>query len=145
MYSASPLAGRHGWSEEPFVAIAYPMLASSLIWQGELEEAERWLLEGDWALQSEVEPTTGMLFHLVRAALETAPGNLDAALAALRAAERLPGRALTAAHPLATESRAFLLHVLVRLGETAQADAALTELAEEDREGPGIRTAVAAL
>jgi LuxR family maltose regulon positive regulatory protein len=142
---AIELAGRHGLSEEPLVAIAYPMLASSLIWQGELEEAERWLLEGDWALQSEAGPTTGMLFHLVRAALETARGNFDAALAALRAAERLPGRPFSAAHPLAAELRAFLLHVLVRLGETAQAEAALAELTEEDREAPGIRTAVAAL
>ncbi|HJY01125.1 MAG TPA: LuxR C-terminal-related transcriptional regulator, partial [Streptosporangiaceae bacterium] len=43
------------------------------------------------------------------------------------------------------ELRAFLLHALVRLGETAQADAALTETAESERERPGIRTAVAAL
>jgi hypothetical protein len=35
---------------------------------------------------------------------------------------RLPGRPLSAAHPLTTEVRAFLLDVLVRLGETAQAD-----------------------
>ena len=69
----------------------------------------------------------------------------SAALAALRAAGRLPGRLLIAAHPLTTEVRAFLLHVLVRLGETAQADAALTETAESERERPGIRTAVAAL
>jgi hypothetical protein len=41
--------------------------------------------------------------------------------------------------------RAFLVHVLVRLGETAQADVALTEMPEEEREKPGIRTAVAAL
>jgi ATP/maltotriose-dependent transcriptional regulator MalT len=33
----------------------------------------------------------------------------------------------------------------VRLGQTAQADAALTETAESERERPGIRTAVAAL
>jgi DNA-binding NarL/FixJ family response regulator len=57
----------------------------------------------------------------------------------------LPGRPLIAAHPLTTELRAFFLHVLVRLGETAQADAALTEMAESERERPGIRTAVAAL
>ena len=43
------------------------------------------------------------------------------------------------------EGRAFLLHVLVRLGETAQANAALTETAEEERERPGMCTAVAAL
>jgi hypothetical protein len=52
---------------------------------------------------------------------------------------------LLAAHPLTTEARAFLLHVLVRRGETAQTDAALTETAEEERERPGVRTAVAAL
>ena len=37
------------------VAIAYPMLAGSLIWQGELEEAERWLVAGERALQSEID------------------------------------------------------------------------------------------
>jgi LuxR family maltose regulon positive regulatory protein len=142
---AIELARQHGWSEEPPVAIAYPMLAASLIWQGELEEAERWLLEGEWALQSEVDPATGMLFHLVRGILEIARGRVGAALTALRTAERLPGRLLTTAHPLATEVRTLLLHLLVRLGERAQADAALAETAEEERDRPGIRTAVAAL
>jgi hypothetical protein len=42
------------------------MLAGSLVWQGELAEAERWLAEGEDALQSEVEPATEMLFQLVR-------------------------------------------------------------------------------
>ena len=142
---AIELAQRHGWSGEPLAAIAYPMLAGSLIWQGELEEAERWLVEGERALQPEAEPTSAMLFHLVRGFLEIARGRVEAALAALRAAGSLPGRPLIAAQPLATEVRAFLLHVLVRLGETAQADAALTEMAEEECERPGMRTAVAAL
>ena len=44
---AIELARRHGWGGEPLVAIAYPMLAGSLIWQGELEEAERWFMEGN--------------------------------------------------------------------------------------------------
>jgi len=142
---AIELAQRHGWGGEPSAAIAYPMLAASLIWQGKLDEAERWLMEGEYALRSEVEPATGMLFHLVRAFLEIARGRAEVALAALRAVERLPGGLLIAAHPLTTEVRAFLLHVLVRLGETARADAALTETAESERERPGIRTAVAAL
>jgi LuxR family transcriptional regulator, maltose regulon positive regulatory protein len=142
---AIELAQRHGWSGEPLAAIAYPMLACSLIWQGELEEAERWLVEGERALQAEAEPTTAMQFHLVRGFLEIAEGRVEAALAALRAAGRVPGRPLIAAQPLATEVRAFLLHALVRLGQTAQADAALTEMAEEECERPGMRTAVAAL
>ena len=136
---------RHGWSREPLVAIAYPVLAGSLSWQGELEEAERWLMEGEVALQSEVEPATGMLFHLVRGFLEIARGRAEAALGALRAAERLSGQPLIVAHPLTTEVRSVLLHVLARLGETAQADAILTETAVGERERPGARTAVAAL
>ena len=142
---AIELARRHGWSGQPAVAIAYPMLASSLIWQGELEEAERWLAEGEGALQSAVEPDTEMLFHLVRGFLEIARGHLEVALATLRAAERLPGRLLAAAHPLTTQVRAFLIHALVRLGKTAQAEAVLTELTESERERPGIRAAEAAL
>jgi len=80
---AIELAQRHGWGGEPSVAIAYPMLAGSLIWQGKLQEAERWLMEGEYALRSEVEPATGMLFHLVRGLLEIAQGNPRAATAAL--------------------------------------------------------------
>jgi LuxR family maltose regulon positive regulatory protein len=72
---AIELARRHGWSGEPVVAIAYPMLAGSLIWQGELDEAERWLMEGGYALKSEVEPATEMLFQLVRGFLEIARGH----------------------------------------------------------------------
>jgi LuxR family transcriptional regulator, maltose regulon positive regulatory protein len=142
---AIELGRRHGWSGDPVVAIAYPMLAGSLIWQGEPQEAERWLVEGERALQAEVEPTTEMLFQLVRGFLEIARGHLEAALSTLCAAERLPGQLLSAAHPLATEVRTFLLHVLVRLGETAKADSVLTETAESEREKPGIRTAEAAL
>jgi LuxR family transcriptional regulator, maltose regulon positive regulatory protein len=142
---AIELAQRHGWSGEPLVAMAYPMLAGSLIWQGELEEAERWLVEGERAPRAQVEPATAMLFQLVRGFLEIGRGRAGAALAAVRTAGRLPGRPLRAAHPLTTEVRAFLLHVLVRLGETAQADAALTATAESERERPGIRTAAAAL
>jgi LuxR family transcriptional regulator, maltose regulon positive regulatory protein len=62
---------RHGWAGEPLVAIANPMLDGSLIWQGELDEAERWLMEGEYALQSEIEPATEMLLHLLAFAVLT--------------------------------------------------------------------------
>jgi LuxR family maltose regulon positive regulatory protein len=93
---AIELAQRHGWGGEPLVAIAYPMLAASLIWQGELEQAERWLMEGEYALRSEVDPATGMLFGLVREFLEIARGGGEVALA-----ERFP----------------FLLHPVPELAE----------------------------
>jgi LuxR family maltose regulon positive regulatory protein len=102
-------------------------------------------MEGEWALQSEVEPATGILFHLVRGLIEIACGHLEAAVTALRTAQRLPGRSFIAAHPLTTEVRAFLVHVLLRLGQTAQAGTALSEIAAKEGERPGVRTAVAAL
>jgi LuxR family maltose regulon positive regulatory protein len=142
---AIELARRHDWGGEPLVAIAYPTLAGALIWRGELEAAQRWLTEGERALQSGVEPLTRMLLHLVRGFLEIARGRTGAALSALLAAERLAGRPLAEAHPLTTEIRAFLVHVLARLGETGQASAALAETSGEEREQPGLRTAAAAL
>ncbi len=158
---AVELARRHGSGTEPIVAIAYPILAGSLVWQGELAEAERWLAEGEQALRSEAEPTTRMLAQLVRGSLEIACGRGEAALDALRAAEHPPEhpprRPLIATHPLTTEVRALLLHVLARQGETLQADAALTETTGDGGDGgdtgdggdelenPGIQTAAAAL
>jgi hypothetical protein len=62
---------------------------------------------GEYALRSEVEPAIGMLFQVVRGFLEIARGRAGTALAALRAAGRLPGGLLIAAHPLTTEVRAF--------------------------------------
>jgi LuxR family transcriptional regulator, maltose regulon positive regulatory protein len=143
--AAIELGQRNGPSAEPLVAIAYPILAGSLIGQGEPEEAEHWLAEGERALPSGAEPTTRILFHLVRGSLEIARGRGEAAAGALRAAERLPERPLIAPHPLTTEVRALLLHVLARQGETGQAEAALTETDEEERENPGVRTGEAAL
>jgi LuxR family transcriptional regulator, maltose regulon positive regulatory protein len=104
---AIELAQRHGWGGEPLVAIVYPMLASSLIWQGELEEAERWLMEGEYALQPEVEPTTAMLFHLVRGFLEIARGRPGVALAAVtapRLAQDNPPAATAAVAPVLDSS-----------------------------------------
>ena len=113
---AIELARRHGWSGEPAVAIAYLMLAGSLVWQGELAEAERWLAEGEDALQSEVDAGDRNAVPAGPGFLEIARGHLQAALATLRAAERLPGQLLSAAHPLTTQVHAFLLHVLGAAG-----------------------------
>jgi len=147
---AVELAQRHGWGGEPLVAIAYPMLAGSLIWQGEHQEAERWLMEGEYALRSEVDPATGILFHLVRGFLEIARGHPRVALtavAALRLARENPRAATAALAPVldsaAPESHqvwriaAFLLEASARdaLGEREAAGRALErglDLAEHD-------------
>jgi LuxR family maltose regulon positive regulatory protein len=100
--------------------------------QGELDEAERWLMEGEYALRSEAEPATGMLFHLVRGLLEIARGRGGAALAAvaaLRLAQDNP-RAATAAHAPVLDSPAPGSHqvwLIVALLLEASAQDALGE------------------
>jgi LuxR family transcriptional regulator, maltose regulon positive regulatory protein len=125
------VARRHGWSGAPLVAIAYPALASSLIWRGELEEAERWLAEGEHGLQPEADQATRMLFQLTRGFLELARGRAEAALGALRAAGRPAGC------PQAWLTAACLLEASARdeLGEREAAGHALEralDLAEPD-------------
>jgi LuxR family transcriptional regulator, maltose regulon positive regulatory protein len=82
--------------------------------------------------------------HSVRGLLELARGRDADALAAFRAAERLGGQ-LAAPHYLVPPARAWQLLALVRLGELEQAEQALAEFGEQDRDRREIRTAVAAL
>ncbi|HYZ55771.1 MAG TPA: LuxR C-terminal-related transcriptional regulator [Streptosporangiaceae bacterium] len=138
------LARRHGWTEEPITGVAYAALGAARVWQGRLEEAGRWLGHAGRALRTEAHPAAGLLFHQARGALEFARGRDTDALAALRAAERLAGLLVTP-HPLAMRTRAFVLHTLLRLGETARVDAALAGLGEQERETACMRTVLAAL
>jgi LuxR family maltose regulon positive regulatory protein len=67
-------------------------------------------------------------------------GRPAGALAAFRAAERLAGP-----YPLAGQIRAWLLHALVRLGDTERAEQALAGLGEPDRDRGEMRSATAVL
>ena len=73
-----------------------------------------------------------------------ARGRAADALSAFRAAERLAGR-LAAPHPLARPMRAWIVHALVRLGETEQAEQVLADLADRDRDRGEMRIAGAVL
>ena len=144
-----PVGGRFGQAlsligRRPFAwlgAVLLTGLALGLIvgWTaGVAYFAERWLLEGEWALQSEVDPATGMLFHLVRGILEIARGRVGAALTALRTAERLPGRLLTMAqleflrdyqYPMALKVYARRIALLQEFGKQSEENA---RIAKED-------------
>src|SRR6266704_3070109 len=141
---AVELAERHGWTEEPAASIAYQTLGGALTGQGRLEEAEPWVQRAERTVRPDAEPAAGVRVHSVRGLLELARGRDADALAAFRAAERLGGL-LVAPHYLVTVARAWLLLALVRLGETEQAEQALADLGEQDRDCREIRTAVAAL
>ena len=71
--------------------------------------------------------------HCFPGAIELARGREKNALAAFRAAERQAER-LAAPHPLAGQLRGSLLRTLIRMGATGQAEQALAELGEQERE-----------
>jgi LuxR family maltose regulon positive regulatory protein len=139
---AIKLAGEHGWSEQPAVAVAYAALGAIRVWQMRLEEAEGLLKQAERALQAEAEPAAGLVFHQARGMLELARGRDADALAAFQTAERLAGLLVTG-HPRPGPMRAQMLLTLIRLGERGRAEAVIAAL--DDTERGEIRIALAAL
>ena len=141
---AIELARQHGWSEEPITAVARVAFAVVMLWQGRLAEAEPWLEHAEARRRADLEPATGLLLHYARGLLELAGGRDEDALAAFGAGERQAEKLLLP-HALARRTRTFLLHTLVRLGETGRVEAAVAEMDEHQRGTEEIRTVLAAL
>jgi LuxR family transcriptional regulator, maltose regulon positive regulatory protein len=141
---AIELAERHGWTDEPAAGMAFVILGGALTGQGRLEEAEPWVQRAERTVRADAEPAVAVTVHHVRGLLELARGRDADALAAFRAAERLAGL-LAGPHYLVPGARARQLQALLRLGETEQAEQALAELGDEDRDRGEVGTAVAVL
>jgi len=141
---AIELARRHGWDDEPAAGLACVILGAMLAWQMRPGEAGLWVQRAERVLRAETEPGAVLGMRYTRGVLELAHGRDADALAAFQAAERLAGR-LAAPHMLLTPARAWLLHVLVRLGDVGRAEQALANLGERDREHGEIRIAAAVL
>src|SRR5246127_4345762 len=141
---AVALAERHGWTDDPAAGAAYVALASGLVWQGRVKEAEGWVQHAERTGRPDADPAANMGIRYVRALLELARGRDHEAVAAFSAAERL-ARLLPAPHVLLSRTRALQLHALVRLGELQHTGRILAGLEEQDRERGEIRTATAAL
>ena len=137
---AIDLAERHGWTDDLFAGFASMTLGSALAWQGWLGEAEAWVQRAERIFRAEANPAAAMGGQYVRGQLELGRGRAADALAAFRAAQRLAGP-----HPLARPLRAWLVHALVRLGETEDAEQVLAGLGERDRGRGEMRIAAAAL
>jgi LuxR family transcriptional regulator, maltose regulon positive regulatory protein len=141
---AIELARQHGWTDDPLAGDAYLALGASLVFRGRLEEAEPWIQRAERAVRQEAEPALALRLHYVRALYELARGRAQDALAAFRAAKRQTER-LVAPHPLAMQVRSSLLRTLVRMGATEQAERALAQLDENERESGEMQAALAAL
>jgi LuxR family transcriptional regulator, maltose regulon positive regulatory protein len=141
---AIDLARQHGWSDEPFVAVAYTVLGGAMVSQGKLAEGERWLGHAARTLRPDVEPAVGMHLYYARGGLEMARGRHADAIAAFRAARQL-AETLVTPHALATPMRAHMLQALVLLGETGRVERSLAELDPREREGGEMRNAIALL
>lgn len=136
------LAERHGWSEDPALALVYVVLALTKVWRGHLEETERWLTRAEHSLRAATDPTTAMLVHLVYGLLALARGRQAEAFDELQAAERLTEMLVL---PFGARTRAFLLHALALTGERERAEQTLAAMDEGQREAGEVRTALAAL
>jgi len=137
---AFDLAGQHGWTDDLFAGFASMTLGSALAWQGHLDEAEDWVRRAERIFRAEANPASAMGGYFVRGQLELARGHFADALAAFRVAERLAGP-----HPLARPLQAWLVYVLVGLGETEQVEDSLAGLPDRVRDRGEMRIAEAVL
>lgn len=139
---AIELASRHGWTDEPVVAIAYEALAGPMVWRGRLEEAERALERAERALRPEVEPAVAMFHHQSRGLLELVRGRKTQALRAFEAAGRLAG-SLGQGQMWPTMIAALELPIRAWLGETERVARAFARLGEPERHDAQMRVALA--
>ena len=127
---AIALAERYGWDTEPMAAPALITLASTMVWTGEFDEAERWLQRTMRALQADTGADIRLLVHIVSGMLQACRGHHHEALQEFRAAEYL-GSQLADSHALASQVTSWMLATQARLGMPGEARAALAALADE--------------
>ena len=141
---AAELAERHGWADEPAAGLASLNVGGMLTWQGRLAEAEPWMQGAERTLRAEADPAVGLIIRSIRGLLELARGRDADALAAFQAADRLTGR-LAKPNLMVHVNRTFLVHALVRLGETERAGQVLARPGDQDRDLGQVRIGLAAL
>jgi LuxR family transcriptional regulator, maltose regulon positive regulatory protein len=127
---AIALAERHGWGTEAVVAPALVTLASTMVWTGELDAAERWLQRTVQALQADTGPDIRLLLHVTTGILRVCRGRRREAFEEFGAAERLRSR-MEGSHALASQVTGWLLAAQSHLGVTGGASAALAALDDE--------------
>ncbi|TCO19667.1 LuxR family maltose regulon positive regulatory protein [Kribbella steppae] len=135
-------ATRYGWAAEPVIAPAYITLAGVLSWTGDFDQAEEWLARARNAVPSGGEPGTQLLLHLAAATLSAGRGRHEDTLAELVAAGqvRMAGR-----HALIGRVLGWTIETQVRLGQLAEARAAVAAVDDHLASTGELRNAVAVL
>jgi LuxR family maltose regulon positive regulatory protein len=141
---AIDLAAAHGWTEASVMPMAYVGLAYTLIWAGEVDEAERWLERAQRVHERDREVTTALVEELARGFVETLRGRNDAAIAAFRAVERYSESVVTK-HTVSARGRSLVLNAWLTAGKTKEVEKGLAELDETVRNTGDIRVVAAAL
>lgn len=141
---AIDLAEAHGWIEGSAMPMAYVGLAYTLIWQGEVDEAERWLERAQRVHERDRETTTALVEELGRGFVETLRGRNDAALGAFRAVER-HSQSVVTEHTVSARGRALVLNTWLTMGKTEDVERGLADLDEAVRSTGDIRIVAAAL
>ncbi|HZX03407.1 hypothetical protein [Kribbella sp.] len=85
-----------GWGTEPVIAPALVMLAGTLVWTGEFDEADILLRRTDKALQTDAGPDIRLLLHQTAGVLHAGRGRHHEALQKFAAAEARELRLLAA-------------------------------------------------
>jgi LuxR family maltose regulon positive regulatory protein len=141
---AIALAERYGWGAEPMTAPALITLASTMVWTGELDAAERWLQRAIRALQADTGADIRLLVHIVSGMLQACCGLHHEAMQEFSAAEQLRSR-LADSHALASQVTGWMLATQARLGMLGEARAAIAALADERASSGEIHNARAAI
>ena len=135
---AIALAERYGWGAEPVIAPALVMLAATMVWTGEFDEAERWLHRTRQALETDTGPDITLLLHQTAGLLHAGRGRHHEALTEFRAAEYL-GSQLAKSQALASRTTRWLPAAQARLGMTGEARAFVAALDDEQASSGEIR------
>src|SRR5690348_1365383 len=132
---AIALAEQHGWGAEPVIAPALLNLAGVFIWTGDFDTGDSWLQRTARALETDSGPLIRLLLHLATGMLLAGRRRLHEALAEYSAAEQLQAQ-LQGSHALAGQLASWKLSTQARLGQLAEAHAALATL-DAERAGSG--------